>query len=168
VENVYLDLQLDDPIQRDHPHNAGWLTLFRQWAVNDAFRDAWTIAEQTYGKRFHEFYKGLIDLESGRIEGTWTAAVALGAVIPGLQEIILFVDSRKHAIRCVADTATGTLDILDAIFNGTDRTFTLLIPAVPPAPAVPTLYRMRPEDEDRVAILTPAAGVAPATTVNRI
>lgn len=167
VENVYLDLQLDDPIQRDHPHNAGWLTLFRQWAVSDAFRDAWTIAEQTYGKRFQEFYKGLIDQESGRIEGTWTATVAPGAVVPGLQEIILFVDYKKHAIRGMADTATSSLEILDARFNGTDLTFTLVIPPVPPAPAVPLLCRLRPEDGDRVAILTPAAGVAPTTTLER-
>ncbi len=167
VENVYLDLQLDDPIQRDHPHNAGWLTLFRQWAVSDAFRDAWAIAEETYGKRFQEFYKGLIDQESGRIKGTWRATVAPGAVVPGLQEIILSVDYKKHAIRGVAETATSHLEVLDAKFNGTDLTFTLVMPPVPPAPAVPLLCRLRPEDGDRVAILTLAGGVAPTTTVEK-
>ena len=64
MENVYLDLQLDDPTQRDHPHNAGWLTLFRKWANQDAFKDAWKIAGETYGNRFRKFYLSLIDKDS--------------------------------------------------------------------------------------------------------
>src|SRR5207249_1010242 len=66
MENVFLDLNLEDPKQLNHPHNAGWLKLFREWVATEAFRDAWEVASQTYGKRFRNFYDSLLKQETAK------------------------------------------------------------------------------------------------------
>jgi hypothetical protein len=66
MENIYLDLNLDDPIQREHPHNAGWMKLFTQWANSEAFKDAWEMARNTYGKPFQTFYDSLTGTSTRR------------------------------------------------------------------------------------------------------
>jgi hypothetical protein len=161
MENVYLDLQLDDPTQRDHPANFGWLTLFRQWAVSDPFMDAWRIAGDTYGKPFQEFYQGLVDKESSRVEGTWIPTVVPGPVPAGLTQIDLLVDHKSHKIRGAVTTSAGTIDVGGARFNGTDLTFALQIGA---AGLVP--YRMQLIN-DKKASLAPVAGGLVSTTLKK-
>ncbi len=161
MENVYLDLELDDPTQRDHPANFGWLTLFRKWAVSDPFMDAWRIAKDTYGKPFQEFYQGLVDEESFRVEGTWTPTVMPGPVPAGLTQINLFVDRKSHTIRGAVTASTGTLDVVGARFNGADLTFALQIGAASLAS-----YCMNLLNDDR-ATLSPSAGGLQSTTLEK-
>src|SRR3989442_9943297 len=55
MENVYVDLHLDEPAQLIHPHNQGWVTLFKQWAKSERFQGAWKVAAPTFGGRFRDF-----------------------------------------------------------------------------------------------------------------
>jgi len=162
IEDVYIDLQLDDPVQRAHPHNAGWLNLFRQWAGSAEFRDAWKVAGDTYGMQFQKFYLSLIDDHNARVQGNWTPTVAPNAVVPGLTEIELFVDRKKHIIQgmvlITAAAVTKSLDVIDASFTGDELTFSLRIS---PAPAAPAVHRMRLDRDGKTATLTNAANAGP-------
>jgi hypothetical protein len=55
MENVFIDLHLDEPEQLEHPHNQGWIDLFKQWGVSPTFQKAWLAAAPTFGKRFRLF-----------------------------------------------------------------------------------------------------------------
>jgi Patatin-like phospholipase len=55
MENVFIDLHLDEPEQLKHPHNRGWLNLFKIWSKSDAFKDAWKVCGATFGERFQIF-----------------------------------------------------------------------------------------------------------------
>ena len=54
IENVYADLDLEDMWL--HPHVQGWMTVFKRWAQQPAFRRTWNISEWTYAERFRNFY----------------------------------------------------------------------------------------------------------------
>jgi glycerophosphoryl diester phosphodiesterase len=54
IENVYADLELE--LLWRHPHVQGWMTVFRRWAQQPAFRRTWRISEWTYAERFRNFY----------------------------------------------------------------------------------------------------------------
>jgi hypothetical protein len=55
MENVYTDLDLEQ--YHEHPHVVGWMTVFKQWAGQDAFERTWAISKDTYAKRFQNFYE---------------------------------------------------------------------------------------------------------------
>lgn len=55
MENVYTDLDLEQ--YHKHPHVVGWMTVFKQWASQDAFGRTWMISKDTYAKRFQNFYE---------------------------------------------------------------------------------------------------------------
>ncbi len=53
MENVYLDLGLEETW--DHPDNAGWCAIFKNWASSQAVRKTWALTDKTYGLRFRYF-----------------------------------------------------------------------------------------------------------------
>ncbi|MFN2400628.1 MAG: patatin-like phospholipase family protein [Gemmatimonadaceae bacterium] len=53
MQNVFIDLDLEE--NGIHPHNAGWIRIFHQWASQPVFREAWAITRETYGERFRRF-----------------------------------------------------------------------------------------------------------------
>jgi hypothetical protein len=55
MENVYADLDLEQ--YWDHPHVSGWMSVFRDWAKQPAFDEAWQISKSTYAERFRNFYE---------------------------------------------------------------------------------------------------------------
>jgi len=55
MENVFLDLDLQSESELKHPHNAGWIKLFQQWAKSPVFVEAWKISSKTYGESFRKF-----------------------------------------------------------------------------------------------------------------
>ena len=65
MENVFLDLHLDEPAQRRHPDNRGWMNLFRHFSWAGMFRLTWAIAASTYGARFQNFCRESLDLDVG-------------------------------------------------------------------------------------------------------
>jgi len=65
MENAFLDLGLDDPRQRTHPDNRGWMNLFRHFSWAGMFRLTWAISASTYGVRFQNFCQGALDLQVG-------------------------------------------------------------------------------------------------------
>jgi hypothetical protein len=60
MENVYLDLDLENTAA--HPDNAGWMEIFRTWALSDVFKDAWQRSAWTYGRNFQSFCNRLFGL----------------------------------------------------------------------------------------------------------
>ena len=59
MEDVYLDLDLDDESQYEHPNNAGWVTLFKRWKAGPTFTEVWNAVGGTYGSPFQRFYQRL-------------------------------------------------------------------------------------------------------------
>jgi hypothetical protein len=53
MENIYLDLDLE--MNADHPHNAGWIQIFRAWAQSQLFREAWRRYGWACGRSFRRF-----------------------------------------------------------------------------------------------------------------
>jgi hypothetical protein len=53
MENVYLDLGLEETW--DHPDNAGWRTMFENWANSSMIRKTWELTAGMYGLRFRYF-----------------------------------------------------------------------------------------------------------------
>jgi glycerophosphoryl diester phosphodiesterase len=54
MEDVYADLDLEQ--NWDHPHVEGWMSVFRRWAQQDAFKRTWASSSSTYAQRFRHFY----------------------------------------------------------------------------------------------------------------
>jgi glycerophosphoryl diester phosphodiesterase len=54
MEDVYADLDLEQ--NWDHPHVEGWMSVFRRWAQQDAFKRTWAASGSTYAERFRHFY----------------------------------------------------------------------------------------------------------------
>jgi hypothetical protein len=59
MEDVYLDLDLDDDSQFEHPNNAGWIDLFLLWKTGPTFSEVWNAVGNTYGSAFRRFYHRL-------------------------------------------------------------------------------------------------------------
>jgi len=53
MENIYIDLDLE--ANADHPHNAGWIQIFRAWTQTAIFREAWQRYGWSYGSKFRRF-----------------------------------------------------------------------------------------------------------------
>jgi len=56
MEDVYLDLNLEDTKQLEHPDHKGWVKLFNCWTKSEAFHKVWIDSKETYGQRFQVFY----------------------------------------------------------------------------------------------------------------
>ena len=57
MERVFLDLDLES--EDDHPHNQGWITIFREWVKHPQFKAAWSATARGYGERFQRFVSEL-------------------------------------------------------------------------------------------------------------
>jgi hypothetical protein len=57
MQRVYLDLDLEN--DRDHPHNSGWITIFKRWKGHPAVVAAWTASQDDYSRPFRWFYASL-------------------------------------------------------------------------------------------------------------
>jgi len=65
MESVFLELRLDDPRQRAHPDNRGWINLFRHFSWAGMFRLTWAVSAGTYGVRFQNFCRDALQLQVG-------------------------------------------------------------------------------------------------------
>ena len=60
MENVYIDLNLEDVGQEEHPQNSGWIVLFRHWKTPGGVLDAvWDRTKHIYSNGFQRFYARL-------------------------------------------------------------------------------------------------------------
>lgn len=59
MEDVYIDLNLEDETQFEHPENAGWIKLLKLWADGPTFKVVWAEAGKTFGSGFQRFYERL-------------------------------------------------------------------------------------------------------------
>jgi hypothetical protein len=57
MQRVYIDLDLDN--DRDHPHNSGWITIFKRWKTHAAVVEAWQASAEDYSRRFRWFFDTL-------------------------------------------------------------------------------------------------------------
>ena len=96
IENVYADLDLEH--NWSHPHVEGWMKVFRRWARQPNFREAWQISEDTYAERFRNFY-------NDRLRGR------------GLGLPRGFVASHRGRVKASLDKAGNTLDDFDAAID---------------------------------------------------
>lgn len=60
MQTVYIDLDLDE--NAAHPHNAGWIQIFHQWASKSVLQNAWAITKETYSERFRRFCERQLQL----------------------------------------------------------------------------------------------------------
>jgi hypothetical protein len=127
MENVYVDLELDDPKERDHPDNAGWLLLFRSWSVTPLFRRTWGIVGSAYGARFQRFFERLQTEAGAGIVGTWTRSAAPANVSPplsGVEQLKLTCPITGPWELDGTATLTGVeVPLTDVDFNGGRATF---------------------------------------------
>ena len=140
MENVFLDLNLEDPQQRNHPHNAGWLQLFRKWVATPAFRDAWNVARSTYGRRFHRFYESLILQETSHLTGVWEASSAAPEVIKNLSRVQI----ERNAANTMSGRVTAGSDEHEMI--NPDYYQTAIVFELPAAEGGRRKYRMRVDE----------------------
>ncbi|MEK6410372.1 MAG: patatin-like phospholipase family protein [Acidobacteriota bacterium] len=63
MENVFLALDLDNPENRDHYFNRGWMNLFRRWAQARHFRHAWAVIIGTFSVGFQKFCEDALMLQ---------------------------------------------------------------------------------------------------------
>jgi hypothetical protein len=55
MHRVFEDLELET--KADHPHNEGWVSMFRDWAEDEGFKSAWNVVKGNYDTRFRIFCK---------------------------------------------------------------------------------------------------------------
>jgi Patatin-like phospholipase len=76
IHRVFLDLELET--MADHPHNEGWMNLFRDWAKDESFQKNWNAVQANYDIRFrYFFYKEFIqgkERRKRRFPWIWRAA----------------------------------------------------------------------------------------------
>jgi hypothetical protein len=68
METVFVDLNMDE--ERSHPHNAGWIEIFRGWAKSPRLQAVWQDSGQTYSSRFQRFCERTLELKPPRVEVT--------------------------------------------------------------------------------------------------
>ena len=108
----------------NHPHNAGWLKLFREWVATEAFRDAWEVASQTYGKRFRNFYDSLLKQETAKLKGVWKADGTAPKVIKNLSEVKIEINEAYAISGRVTDDSSERA-MIEPLYNRTEITFAL-------------------------------------------
>ncbi len=53
MHRVFQDLELET--MAEHPHNEGWMSMFRDWAEDDSFKITWKVVRENYEIRFRNF-----------------------------------------------------------------------------------------------------------------
>jgi hypothetical protein len=62
MENVFGEFEFEHGARRANPRNRGWMTVFRQWAKDDAFYlGVWPRVKHSYNPVFQEFVRRLHD-----------------------------------------------------------------------------------------------------------
>jgi hypothetical protein len=61
IHRVFEDLELET--MADHPHNEGWVSMFRDWAEDQGFKSAWNVVKGNYDIRFRIFCKREFSLD---------------------------------------------------------------------------------------------------------
>ena len=56
MESVYSELNLESPLEKEHPHNRGWLRIFEHWVQQPLFEETWQSTRKMYSERFQAFY----------------------------------------------------------------------------------------------------------------
>ncbi len=56
MESVYSELNLESPLEKEHPHNRGWLRIFEHWVLQPLFEETWESTCGMYSERFQQFY----------------------------------------------------------------------------------------------------------------
>ncbi len=57
METVYSELNLESSLEKEHPHNRGWLRIFSHWAKQPIFEKTWESTCSMYSDRFRAFYE---------------------------------------------------------------------------------------------------------------
>ncbi len=55
METAFLSLDLDQPVNWNHPGNQGWRQLFEGWAKSQSFRSVYVLLKQQHSGRFQNF-----------------------------------------------------------------------------------------------------------------
>jgi hypothetical protein len=55
MHRIFEDLELET--KADHPHNEGWVSMFRDWAEDKGFKSVWDVVKGNYDIRFRIFCK---------------------------------------------------------------------------------------------------------------
>lgn len=63
MHTVYTQLNLESKHEQEQPHNKGWMRIFKHWAQNPDFEATWKSAQNMFGPRFGDFYRGLKDYD---------------------------------------------------------------------------------------------------------
>ena len=58
---VFTDLNLESSAEREHPHNKGWIEIFRHWVGQEIFQQTWGKTKENYSRRFQAFYEDLVN-----------------------------------------------------------------------------------------------------------
>jgi hypothetical protein len=66
MHRIFQDLDLET--MADHPHNEGWMNIFRGWAKDPRFKKAWENASSSYDNRFRNFYKKELEFDSKELK----------------------------------------------------------------------------------------------------
>ena len=61
METLYSDLNLESKLEREHPHNQGWLKIFDHWVQQPIFRETWRNTQSMYAQRFRDFYEDRVN-----------------------------------------------------------------------------------------------------------
>jgi hypothetical protein len=67
MHRVFQDLDLET--MADHPHNEGWMNIFRRWAKDPHFKKTWKAASRSYDSRFRTFCRKELDLFESKVMG---------------------------------------------------------------------------------------------------
>jgi hypothetical protein len=80
METVFSDLNLDEDAK--HPHNEGWIRMFRRWVKSPVLMAVWYDSSRSYSERFQAFCHYTLKLPTPgmpRVEREVTADV----IVPG-------------------------------------------------------------------------------------
>jgi hypothetical protein len=64
MHRVFEDLELETTA--DHPHNEGWVSMFREWAGGGHLDETWGFVKGNYDLRFRNFWEFLCEGGSGK------------------------------------------------------------------------------------------------------
>lgn len=66
---VFTDLNLESDAEQKHPHNAGWIEIFKHWVQQEIFQRTWAKTKENYSRRFQVFYEDLVKSAEGKRNG---------------------------------------------------------------------------------------------------
>jgi len=65
MHRVFQDMDLET--MADHPHNEGWMNMFRRWVDDRRFRHVWKVTRDNYDIRFRNFCEKELGLNLGKL-----------------------------------------------------------------------------------------------------